>query len=261
VLHLVHIYLNTLLNRERCEIRESFIPPNWNQCIKDNQGWDEYWANKNKSALLIYDLIAAFYRKYIIKKSLNYFIMKYFIKDAKILHAGCGSGQVDIDIIGKYSITALDISTEALAIYRKVTKGHCNLLHGSIFAIPEPNATFDGIYNLGVMEHFTEGEINNILNEFNRVLKPNGKIILFWPPEFGISVVFLKFIRHFMNVLFKENIKLHPDEITKIKSKRQVKHLLLKAGFSLIEYYFGPKDLFTHVVVGEKLNKDGCIEK
>ena len=51
----------------------------------------------------------------------------------------------------------------------------------------------------------------------------------------------------------KKNIKLHPDEITRVRSKAHIKGLIEKAGFVFKEYYFGPKDVFTQIViVGEK---------
>ena len=60
-------------------------------------------------------------------------------------------------------------------------KAHCQI--GNIFNLKKSKQkNFDGIYNLGVMEHFLEDDILKILNEFNKVLKINGKIILFWPP-------------------------------------------------------------------------------
>ena len=52
----------------------------------------------------IYDFIASFYRKYIIKRPLNFFIKKYFKPQSEILHAGCGSGQVDTFINNYISI-------------------------------------------------------------------------------------------------------------------------------------------------------------
>lgn len=252
VTHLAHLFLTKLVNRERYEIVDPFIPV-MATAKADHQGWDDYWAEKKNSAsLLAYDLLAAFYRKFIIKRALNYFVRKHFSQSAKVLHAGCGSGQVDRDIRDFVSITALDISAAALTFYRKANQGRCELMHGSIFDIPVEDSSFEGIYNLGVMEHFSEGEIKLILCELRRVLKPRAKILLFWPHEYGSSVTVLKFVHYLMNDLLGKGIKLHPDEITRIRSKAQAQRLLSDAGFNMVEYSFGPKDLFTHaVLVGE----------
>ena len=99
---------------------------------------------------------------------------------------------MDADIRHHVSITGLDISVNALRLYRKVNRGHGRALHGSIFEIPLPDGAVDGVYNLGVMEHFTEDEIGRILREFHRVLRRRGRVLVFWPPEFGLSVLFFK---------------------------------------------------------------------
>jgi predicted SAM-dependent methyltransferase len=126
-------------------------------------------------------------------------------------------------------------------------------LHGSIFAIPACPDAYDGIYNLGVMEHFTEEEIKRILDEFHRVLKPDGKIILFWPPVFGLSMRFLAALRWLLSKTLRREIKLHPDELTHIRSSRQARQYLERSGFCLEEFYFGMRDMFTHaVIVGRK---------
>lgn len=252
---LFHTYFTTKFNRERFEIAEPFLPPSTSGELIDPQNWNSYWADKgNKSTLLIYDIIAAFYRKFIIRPLLNHFLFKYFTTGSRLLHAGCGSGQVDKDVGDKFAISALDISPEALSIYRKSNKNHKELVHGSIFDMPVAEGSFDGIYNLGVMEHFTTDEIERILDQFRRALRPGGRIVLFWPPEFGTSVIFLKMVHFILNKLLKKNIMLHPPEITRVHSRRQVASFLEKSGFTFEEYAFGPRDLFTYmVVVGRKL--------
>jgi ubiquinone/menaquinone biosynthesis C-methylase UbiE len=102
------------------------------------------------------------------------------------------------------------------------------------------------------MEHFTKEDNEKILKELARVLKPNGKIVLFWPPKFGISVIFLNTTHFILNNILKKNIKLHPDEISLIQSKKQVEEILKDCGFKLLKFYFGPKDLFTHCIVVAK---------
>lgn len=217
---------------------------------EEEKKWDNYWTKKNnKIQAVIYNNIATFYRKFIIKRALNQIIKKEFKTGSKLLHAGSGTGQVDEDIIKKYEITALDISKEALRLYKFYNGDKAMLMHASIFDIPARSLTFDGVYNMGVMEHFTKNEDIRILKEFKKVLKKDGKIVLFWPPKFGISVIFLNSTHFILNNILKRNVRLHPEEISLIQSKKQVKEILKKSGFKLEKFYFGPLDLFTHCIV------------
>jgi ubiquinone/menaquinone biosynthesis C-methylase UbiE len=221
--------------------------------LEDKQGWNQYWGKKKHSGGVLYDVIAEFYRKFLIRPSLNGFIRKYFPAGSILLHAGCGSGQVDADIRNYAKITGLDISPGALEIYRRENGTLCETMHGSIFQILVADATFDGIYNLGVMEHFSEEEIGRILVEFKRVLKPHGKIVFFWPPEFGLSVIFFKVLKRVLKVLTGKEYKFHPDEICRIQSREHTEIMIRNAKLSVVEYAFGPKDVFTYaVVVAEK---------
>jgi ubiquinone/menaquinone biosynthesis C-methylase UbiE len=258
LIHLIHTYLKTLINKESFLYSEPFVLNGVLDATQVQSEWDTYWLTKKEAGSSIYDRIAVFYRKYIIKRSLNHFVKKYFDRDSEILHAGCGSGQVDTDISNRVNISALDISIPALSIYKKIHKDSSKVIHGSIFKIPVKDETFDGIYNLGVMEHFTEKEIQEILQEFNRVLKPNGRMIIFWPPEFGSSVIFLKIMSFIVKkILSKKNVKFHPDEFTRLKSKQHVKEIFGKTNFKIIKYYFGIKDLFTYSAI---ILEKGCKE-
>ena len=194
-------------------------------------------------------MIAIFYRKFIISPSLNKFTKKYFKPGDIVLHAGCGSGQVDAGVRKYTKVIPLDISLEALTLYRESNPDAMEVLHGSIFDIPLDDASIDGIYNLGVMEHFNTQEINAILTEFRRVLKPNGVVLLFWPPKFGLSVLVLKGAHYVLNNILKKNIQLHPHEITHITSRKHSKEILKNAGLTLVDYSFSVNDLFTHAIV------------
>lgn len=221
------------------------------ECQKE---WDQYWAAEEQKKKRLYDAIAVFYRKYIIKPALNHYMKKEFAQGSLLLHAGCGPGQVDTDILRWARITALDLSFKALERYCALHGNTATLSHGSIFELPFEKESFDGIYNLGVMEHFTREEIIKILNEFHRVLKQRGKIVLFWPPKFGLSVRALTAAHVVLNRWFKKNIKLYPDEITLVLSRAHVEGMLSEAHFELTQYHFGVRDLFTYtIVVGHKI--------
>ncbi len=204
------------------------------------QEWDIYWADKTKAGNAIYDFLAGIYRRLIVKNILNHFVKKYFSKGMKVLHAGCGSGQVDVDIAKHINITALDISNNALRIYKKV--------HGETSKTVQGN-TFDGLFNLGVLEHFMQEEIHTFLLECKRVLKPGGRVLILWPPEFGFTVFVLDSAHFILNKIFRMKIKLHPDEITRLKSCQHGIQTFEKAGFKIVKYYFGPRDIFTQAVI------------
>jgi SAM-dependent methyltransferase len=222
------------------------------KALKEEKEWDKYWTKKKSKSQTVYRFIASLYRNLIIKGALNYFINSEFKKEAKLLHAGSGAGQVDNDIVKKFDITALDISAEALKLYKFYNGKNAKTLKASIFDIPVKSSSFDGIYNLGVMEHFTQSEDEKILRELSRVLKPQGKILLFWPPKFGPSVLFLNTTHFILNNVLGKNIRLHPEEISLVQSKKQVNTLMKKTGFKTLKFYFGPKDLFTHCIIVAK---------
>jgi len=249
---LVAIFLNSMVNKEKFLSAEPFVRDGaW---LKEGQGWDEYWQSQKSSNRLFYDAAAAFYRKFIIKRALNYFVIKYFKKTSNVLHAGCGSGQVDTDLREYVSLTGLDISEKALSLYKKIHGDKCKAVYGSIFDLPYENSTVDGIYNLGVMEHFTEEEIDCILKEFGRVLGAEGRLVIFWPPEYGLSVAFFKFLKLIFNkILLKKDVKFHPVEITRIRSKKHAQAVFERNGFKVLRYSFSLRDMFTYaIIVAEK---------
>ncbi|MEO5328483.1 MAG: glycosyltransferase [Magnetococcus sp. THC-1_WYH] len=231
------------------------ITPVVNQPIfVQEDAWDVYWTRQSYRGQWIYDLIARFYRRFIIRPLVNHFLGKFFACDALILHAGCGGGMVDIDMSKHMRIDAMDISSKALSAYARHHVGTCKLIHGSIFSIPCPAHHYDGLFNLGVMEHFQEEQIIPILREFNRVLKLGKCIILFWPPSYGLSVRVLKWVHQILHRFSKVEIQLHPLEHTYIISKEQTVEWLEQSGFSLKVFYFGLRDLFTYqVIVAEKV--------
>jgi dolichol-phosphate mannosyltransferase len=249
---LLSIYTNKLFYPGRFFLRNS-AGADKNENFINAQEWEEYWKPHRNFRGLVYGWIAAFYRKFIIRKTLNHFVDRYFSQGSSVLHAGCGSGQVDVDISNRVSITGLDISLNALERYRKLNL-MAKTLHGSLFDIPLGDASVDGVYNLGVMEHFTEDEIRIIMREFRRVIKPKGRLIVFWPPEYGVTVIFLGFLKWCLtNIFCKTRVKIHPEEITLVRSRQHAVSFFDGAGFNVLEYYFGIRDFFTHsVIVSEK---------
>jgi len=216
------------------------------------EDWDAYWAGQRhtRPERSAYDVIARFYRNYLIRPTLNRVLRDVFSPGTRLLHAGCGGGEVDADIVDLMQVTALDISPRAVALYRQRYGQKAKVVEGNIFelarAVPE---TFEGIYNLGVMEHFSEDQIVEIFRQFHQRLEAGGRIVILWPPVFGLSVIALHIIHFVLNGILRRGVVLHPAEPTKVRSRRQVRELLSKAGFDLVQFRFGPSDAFTYCIV------------
>lgn len=212
--------------------------------------WDKYWARTPRGPeRSIYNVIARFYRNHLIKPALNRAITDTFSPDAKLIHAGCGGGEVDSEVVRYAQVTAVDISPNAVSKYREAYGTQAECMVADIFRLSEIGRQFDGLYNLGVMEHFEEPQITQILEEFNKVLKPGGRLVLFWPPVYGLSVLALRIIHFVLNQILRRDVQLHPPEPTRLRSRRQIQALLNAADFDLKSLSFGIRDAFTYVIV------------
>jgi dolichol-phosphate mannosyltransferase len=221
--------------------------------LVDTQGWDSYWDEQDRPASMAYAAIAELYRVSVIKPQLERAVFRNFPEGSHLLHAGCGSGQVDMALQGRVKITAVDISPSALRVYQRNNPAAFAVRHADILDLPFARGSFDGVYNLGVLEHFTSEQIHQILAQFHRVLKPGGKLVLFWPHARATSVAVLNGVHWLLNDVLKKPTKLHPPEISLIRSKEQAKSLVQEGGFRLIDYYFGPRDAFVQaIIVAEK---------
>jgi len=222
--------------------------------------WDSYWADvhENKG---IYAIIANFYRKFIISKAVKYYFHKYYNDNqgSIYLHAGCGSGESDFRINFQHALFIhIDKSFEALNIAKKKAKfKNIYFVCADILQLPFRQKLFDGIWNVGVMEHFYENDIIIILKEFNRVLKRQAKFIIFWPPAYGLSVIALSIFIFVMNGIFRKSLSLHPEEMSKIKSKKWAHALFKQANLHITKTHFSIRDFFTHVIlVGNEINRN-----
>jgi dolichol-phosphate mannosyltransferase len=224
-------------------------PPEVDLKLVDPQGWDTYWEQKKRKTTMAYDVVAATYRNLIIKERLNSVLRREFPPGAKLLHAGCGSGQVDVDMHDYAKIIAVDISVPALEIYSKENPKAFAIKHASILNLPFPDASFDGAYNLGVVEHFEKDELRKIFAELHRVIRPGGKLVVFWPHAHATSVAVLNSMHWVLNDVLGKDVRLHPPEVSLVRSQKEAKRFFEDNGFDLASYTFGPRDFFVQAIV------------
>jgi SAM-dependent methyltransferase len=101
------------------------------------------------------------------------------IKDRrpKILDVGCGTG-ANLVMLGEFGeAQGIDVSTDALSFCRE--RGLDNVRHGAAEELPYEDETFDLVTALDVVEHLDDDMAG--LKEFRRVLRADGRILLFVP--------------------------------------------------------------------------------
>ena len=106
-----------------------------------------------------------------------------------VLDAGSGEGNVAINLTKKYNLRIYGVDLLDFAVKKAISKSkELNLQNKVKFKIGDyteldfPNETFDGVYTMETLVHVTD--YKKALKEFYRVLKPNGKLVLF---EYSIA--------------------------------------------------------------------------
>lgn len=140
--------------------------------------WEKHW-NELKEKKVFFGHLLQLYRKYVIAPSVKYYLDKHFNKEGVYSECGVGTGQTLQRVRkDKQKFYAVDFSRKALEEARKIEQFDKCIL-ADIRNLPFGNKSIDGIWNLGIMEHFEAEELDSVLLEFRRVLKPKGKAIMF----------------------------------------------------------------------------------
>lgn len=99
---------------------------------------------------------------------------------ARILEGGCGTGVNSRHLReAGYRVVALDFAPGTIAwLGRRAPELHP--VRGDVRALPFADASFDGCWSLGVIEHFPGGHAA-ALDEIRRILRPGGFLFLTFP--------------------------------------------------------------------------------
>jgi SAM-dependent methyltransferase len=214
--------------------------------------WTEHWSPANQK--LVSQRFFSFYRQAVFARAVAYFVERYLPRAGVLVEAGSGTAETSALINkadGSRTLVALDLIPDVLE--------HCHPVMdvrvcGDIFSLPFQSESVDGLWNVGVMEHFTRDRIDAILLEFHRVLKPSGRIVLLWPATFSIPQRILRVFEWFINLRRGGNrFRFHPDEISQLRSVAHGRQVLLSNGFRPVAIEVGLRTLMAfETLVGEK---------
>jgi len=230
----------------------TFTSGSWKNSDNTAKDWDQYWragVSKNRHW---YALLASFYRKLFIVRRLNQILEAHFRMGAHLYHVGCGGGGVDEEAARHFQIVAVDISPEARKLYRQNHPG-ADVRDGDILKGPL-SPCLEGIYSLGLVEHFSRKEIVTILRNMVKSISPEGKILIFWPHRRAPSVYFLRGVSWLRDRLGLDE-PLHPPEPSLLRSREEAEQVAADAGCRILAYEFGAVDLWIQaamVLQGER---------
>jgi SAM-dependent methyltransferase len=91
-------------------------------------------------------------------------------RGSRVLDAGCGEGVLVSEYADRLEISGVDANYAS----DRVT-------HGSVTALPFPDATFDRALCLDVLEHLSFEDQPRALGELHRVLKPSAELLVSVP--------------------------------------------------------------------------------
>lgn len=100
-------------------------------------------------------------------------------RDLWILDAGCGTGGSMVYLAKYGHVTGCDYSTHALAFCQKRRLPF--LTQAGVERLPYAGQSFDLVVSFDVLYHEAVGDYYAALNEFHRVLRPGGRVLLRLP--------------------------------------------------------------------------------
>lgn len=116
---------------------------------------------------------------------------------SKGLDAGCGTGFNALDLERRYGIRMYGIDVAKLALVYCRERGFARSAVGSIKALPFADSSFDIVISLDVLSHVFAGDAERSLQEFVRVLRPGGRMVLRVPAFHALRSRHSQFIAEF----------------------------------------------------------------
>jgi ubiquinone/menaquinone biosynthesis C-methylase UbiE len=180
---------------------------------------------------------------------------RYMPESGRFVEAGSGTAETSSLVDkrgGARTLIALDYVPSVL----KMTHPVVDLaVAGNLFGMPFPDGSIDGIWNVGVLEHYTHAEIDRAFQEFRRVLRPGGRVIVFWPATNSIPQKFLVGGAAIVGLLTGRGAshRFHPPEISQLHSLAEGHEILRRNGFESVAVTGGLNSLLAwKTVVGQK---------
>lgn len=143
--------------------------------------WQEYW--KHHTEIPAWD-----YTSEVVLEALQRVCGS--VDGRAVLEAGCGTGRISRRLaLDGAAVSCIDLSPDAAAHTRRLLHDErqpARVALATLFGLPFADGAFDIVWNAGVLEHFSEPERREALQELLRVTRPGGLVVTLNPYKFAL---------------------------------------------------------------------------
>jgi SAM-dependent methyltransferase len=210
---------------------------------KIDEDWTQHWEKSNTTFHAITSLI----RRYLTAPLVYGGLKDLAQGSGKIfLEAGAGTSETSVLVdLSRHTSISMDISE---AVLKRSVNSQLKL-QGDLFNLPLQDGSVDVIFNIGVHEHYSNDQNAVILQEFMRVLRVGGRVVLFWPWYWAPLMILGRTINVVMTLVLGRKYELYPNQYWELRRFADGDRLMTQAGFGHVRHYLSTVDLFSMLVL------------
>ena len=156
------------------------------------QTWINIWRNVTFQDLPLWDD-----QSELVYKLLSSFLPLH-LNGNLILEAGSGTGRISLRLAKEGAeVVLMDVSREAAIFTKKLfadNKVSGYVVVADLFNLPFKKNSFNFVWNSGVLEHFSIGDINQIVDDILKILIRNGMLVVLVPNKRALFYNFFRIL-------------------------------------------------------------------
>lgn len=151
---------------------------------------EEIWQNHVKH-LNVEDVMRQYNAPAVFQQELTELIESYAAgkDECRTIELGCELGVTSLLLNDAFNKTLLDLNPLAIDLTKKAHQKldkHATFIVADMFETPFEDETFDIVFNAGVIEHFNQSDRTKALQEYARILKKDGIMIVAFPNHYSL---------------------------------------------------------------------------
>ena len=205
--------------------------------------WTEHWSSARQRTFS--QRFFSFYRKVVFARTVAFFVNRYFPNEGVFVEAGSGTSETSIRIDkrgGRRILVAVDIVVPVVAEAHEVMDA---CLGGDCFHLPFADESVDGLWNVGVMEHFPRLRDRQNVGRIQARAPPRCPVLLLWPGKGSLPQRCLRVVEALSTrggrVCFDSTLR----QISQLRSANEGQQILERNGLQVIRVDPGPLSLLA----------------